>query len=720
MYPTFTNNNASQDAVSVYSGNSTNTNSSFSCRGGAHNPSRMIPRSNSTSDLFDIPLQHGTKAKKRKHPPYAISPEIARINGRFMSSNASLASRDKNNNYVTSKGHEQHNQSLKAKAKLFPQDNSTYPQKKPHSHSCNKSQGVPLQHSHQDPNSKTFYAGHVRPLKDSGIYLASNSRLNPILEGTQFRRPLTPYEMQRKQMKKSFQFPNGENFTPKNRSVIGLSRLDSANPKDTQRTMSNASRSNSLAMINPGAQAALHSLSRSQSTSSVTLKYNASQPLVKMNGSPVTSGSSSSSYNSMREHASNDSTDPSSEPSTNSSATGLSPPPKGPLKPISIIQCKPVPIRPTAPQIRSTKNNMHSMKASDSLPNNVMEKAQGPSKWGTFFKKMFSPSTHSFLSRKKKLIAKGNEERKLKKKDVDIVCSASPSELQAETPATLKQMLVDVSASIPIHESSSKDNEIGNLNKKDEQVNTKADENDDDDDYDDDDNILMDTDLVFDSLLLKADEKHLSAVNKQKDLAKKLSQSDTTKNDDNSTKEIDVRAHKEEGTLDPQLDYDLISDFSKLGSIINQFPTLPDPQADVSLKLPLRSNKRPVMTNKDSIRSFYQTNRHNTEYTSRLLERLNQEWTLVHLDQSIKSSLGQGVSMLKNRQLRFSGSIYVNDTWSPHEYERCDKKFIKNRRRMMQLENERFVQAIKFELNEYKRNDMIVHQDSAQYTHFFL
>lgn len=100
-----------------------------------------------------------------------------------------------------------------------------------------------------------------------------------------------------------------------------------------------------------------------------------------------------------------------------------------------------------------------------------------------------------------------------------------------------------------------------------------------------------------------------------------------------------------------------------------------------------------------------------------MIKRLQENWDNIHFD-SAPPVMANGGS--REKSLRFAHDVYVKHTWSPIEYFRSDKRFIRERRRMMQLENSGFVNSIKRELNEYKRDEMAVHIDSAKFTHFFV
>lgn len=248
-----------------------------------------------------------------------------------------------------------------------------------------------------------------------------------------------------------------------------------------------------------------------------------------------------------------------------------------------------------------------------------------------------------------------------------------------------------------------------------------------------DEDVLMDTDLVFDSLLLKADSNHPSSWNRQRDLQLKLqtlaSPDDSTiirGNRESSNPNPKPLAKQETDDDDSNVDYELVQEFSKLGNFIEgpsngiekneNLSVFEDPAAIRSQQVtlpPQRSPKRPKLPSKNLAQSFYG----HYDSDTRLIKRLQENWNDIRFDSAPPSTTNEG---FHDKSLRFAQDVYVKDTWAPVEYHRSDKLFIKDRRRMMRLENSGFINSIKRELNEYKRNEMAVHIDSANFTHFFV
>lgn len=650
MYSTVSGNG--RDNSSVYSGGSSNT---------GHR--RVIPRSNSTSDLYEIPST-GSGGSRKKRQPYVANV----VQGSSGTPGSRMAPRA-------------YSWTGTDRGQLG-------------------GQSVPLkQNPHHIPQYKQQQQHTVRQgmyksqsKSNSSYSLEPKKSLNAIPERRQPSYVLTPYQLQRKQMKGSFQFPNGENFTPRSRLGGGLPR------------------SNSSTALNQKGGPPLQTLSRSQSMNSLPLKQpKVQKPLmvVTSSTSPVESGSSNSSYNSMRDHSSSGSTNLSSGPSAHSSNTAL------PLTANAKAQSAMMVLRVGANSEARTNaaspvtNSRGKPTVAETAMRDSSPKRQSRSgtKLGAFFKRIFSLSSSntpspssSASSSSTSLVSLSqlsplNLSRRKKRKRIDAVSSSRCD----ETPVSSKQKLsVDKETDEPVKgfEDHKRGAEI--------QLPVEDDENDEDSD-----DILMDTDLVFDSLLLKADTSRPSYQQKQVELRQKLK--DLPKSDSASTiNELDTTPEQTPKEAESNIDYELISEFSRLGSFIEDSSKL--------ASLPPRSAKRPTLPDKEVAKSFYHPVYGETDHC--LIKRLYRDWKVVQIDKSfhevdVKAAPGK-------KGLRFADEIYVNDTWSKFDYQRSDKRFIKNRRRMMQLENEGFIRDIKVELNEYKRSEMHVHQESVRFTHFFL
>lgn len=677
MYPTFSNNN-NRDNASVYSGNSTRTNNSIAYRNGTAHSNRMIPRSNSTSDLFDIPL-YGNGNNRKKKFPIKQSPAL-RQPLRASHSTTSLASHN-------SGGVPAHIQRSQPQANI--------PQKYDQHHK-KRYRRMEIQHQPQQQRLPNY---DYQPQHSFAYNTHSGNSLNPIPERHQARHPannlLTPYQLQRRQMKSSFQFPNGENFTPRNRLGAPLPR------------------SNSAISLNNSKGSPLYASSRSQSMNSLPLKVDRlpNPMIVASSSSPVTSASSTSSNNSMREHSSSDSTNLSSGPSTHSSSTAL-------VKD-AISQGDFVKKKPSVSISVHSQNTIQVDKNDIKVKTNAQPKSK-KSKLGNFFRRIFfssssssssssfpSSSSSSFIApsvRSSLLISTKKREKRRKEEPETSISSITTLPVTTDLPK--EKLKAETSPS-------KKSNSIAEDGFS---VGLSDNDGNDDEEDDDDDDMLMDTDLVFDSLLLKANSNRQSSLQKQNDLHKKLQKLTSS---DNSYDVVAEQKKESNANLEEEsaIDYELIAEFSKLGEYIDQTPIN---ATTSSPHLPPRSTRRPTLANKESARSFYHPNHVGSDSSEELLRRLYRDWKAVHIDDTHSPFAEVKPLDSKLKTLRFSGDIYVNDTWSPLEYQRSDKKFIKNRRRMMQLENEGFIQEIKIELNEFKRSDMIVHEESVQFTHYFL
>ncbi|CCK71232.1 uncharacterized protein KNAG_0G01740 [Huiozyma naganishii CBS 8797] len=129
--------------------------------------------------------------------------------------------------------------------------------------------------------------------------------------------------------------------------------------------------------------------------------------------------------------------------------------------------------------------------------------------------------------------------------------------------------------------------------------------------------------------------------------------------------------------------------------------------------------------------------------SAELLDRLHRQWDVVHeggtsvpstasSQNSIMSSRPQtestgGSSQGGKRSVMFASDIYVRDTFSPEEYNRMDEEANEAERQNSSLYGDKvvydekygFVNEVKFELNQFKKNEMLVHYDSIQFTQFF-
>ncbi|AET41061.1 uncharacterized protein Ecym_7215 [Eremothecium cymbalariae DBVPG len=285
--------------------------------------------------------------------------------------------------------------------------------------------------------------------------------------------------------------------------------------------------------------------------------------------------------------------------------------------------------------------------------------------------------------------------------------------------------------------------------------------------YDREAGSLFDIDLVFDTLLLKGDRhEENSPVTDFKGVSK-MSTVTQSREPKRCSK---VSYHvKQRSSLNNEIDYDLIHDFSKLRDFIDaeqnngqqQKSAAPSPRHSSPLTPPPRSNRRPIF-NEPSISQFFYNSAvsgnliidcttslklSKNHHKDRLLTTLQMKWKAVHIDKQMpktKSLNGRIMSCLKSsgsdsavncptgnaspsnsqksvKRLEFAEEIYVNDTYSHWEYRRSDKRFLKERKQLMtSMQGLPFVQSVKWELNEFKRNEMLVHPESKQNTQFFI
>ncbi|CCD24261.1 uncharacterized protein NDAI_0C06020 [Naumovozyma dairenensis CBS 421] len=219
-------------------------------------------------------------------------------------------------------------------------------------------------------------------------------------------------------------------------------------------------------------------------------------------------------------------------------------------------------------------------------------------------------------------------------------------------------------------------------------------------------------------------------------------------------------------------DEDLNRKFADLGK---------HPEDKVTNMPPARSPNRPTLTDTQSAKRFYQkcvdpttadaTNIPSSE-SDTTLDRLKQEWETVNIienptsspnpktvatqalktksgtndstdsstsSSSLTSSLNTGyststtvstptsISLLKanngKKSLRFATTISLMQTYSPLEYERGGLEPTSDKSpygdKVVFLKDYGFINEIKLEINEFKRNEMNVHHDSSKFTHYF-
>lgn len=654
---------------------------------------------------------------------------------------------------------------------------------------------------------------------------------------------LTPYQIQRNQMKTSFQFPNGENFTPrqkplkkfqtpsfpppphqrlalrKSTSCTSFSEQHMPPPSQLSATYNRRGslpRSTSLSQLptsqkpptvtphdpwtNPSFKrtnsvVSLHSTNRNSSNSNTS------------SAAQVVSSNTSNSSNSMKEHvpSSGSSTELSERSNSSASVVNSSitvtkgsiiggtsnkrPVPSALTQPLNATAFSPSnrlgPASPTdarrpkaqadlsdkQPRPKLPPSNGHS-KSMVALSQQSPKESRIPlerkqksstSSAGTFYSAATSPPvqlpkksksspvlpTQSIANKQQAGLKRSGSRlgsffrkllpsRKKKKEGVlvtDSKCSVNGTN-RVETILKPSRSLTDVdkhhgTSQLPPKSQGSSEikspevsvNQGCDDDKEDDDNHCQNEEDDeaDDEEEDYDDDILMDIDLVFDSLLLKNDHNKVKPPTLEEPELKQTQPQKMCV----SEKELVVSPSE-----DSLIDYNLVNEFSKLGRYIIGGD---DSQIMGNKKLvpPPRSLKRPHLDNKDSTMGFYHYHRqqhghvlyqcHGDHNSDRILQKLYQDWEVVHVNSEIKPSVSSSETVARSkRSVCFSNEIYVNDTFASWEYPRSDKKFIKTRRRMMQTKNMSFITAVKFELNEFKKNEMEVHESSAGNTHIFV
>ncbi|SCU90482.1 LADA_0F04390g1_1 [Lachancea dasiensis] len=591
----------------------------------------------------------------------------------------------------------------------------------------------------------------------------------------QLMHSLTPYQKQRRRMKNSFQFPNGESFTPKQKSTksfdlkpdagrfenprqhkpghlpksVSCSNFRSAAPRadfaSPARVPMSESRSGSFSnALSPSGH--LPPYNRFHKSASMSRIAPLSQQVRQPPSMPQTFAGKNRSITSLQSVPShltcdfnNNSIPKTQAVSSNNSSTNSS----NSLKSENVVSSN-TSTDASEPPLKSMtplKGNVayslyaHAPKTSSSLHNSSMPKRESvalnsPKKGDSTPKETPKPSSSKGVKRSasyrigaffKKFLpfkksATSNPDAKFKPVPHTKPLPKTSKEASFATPK--------ISVSRPSLSSSY----VNKLTIADEELGTRGkavahkshlegpeidDANDGDnegDDEDDEDDQLLDIDLVFDSLLLKNDHpvpKPLSYINA-------IEKASMTEGSDFQGVE-----QKNEEFVDNNVDYQLVQEFSRLGNFITDETS--ERRRSGAVSPPPRSLKRPLFASKASVAGFYRQSGERVDKISldlRLDHSLKKDWEFIHYDAVISASLSEDKAAVK--KLRFGHAIYVKDTYASQEYERSDKKFIRGRRRMMQTQNMAFIDAVKSQLNEFKKSEMKVHGDSVQNTHYFL
>ncbi|KAG0669343.1 hypothetical protein C6P45_003868 [Maudiozyma exigua] len=474
-----------------------------------------------------------------------------------------------------------------------------------------------------------------------------------------YKKKLTPYQVQRVKMQKSFMFPNGENFTPK----IHHSKKRTQSLRSFTRHGNISSNSiNSIQTYNDSYQRKNVSNLSLHARANMTDINNPSKAQ-----SPVNSKKSSSdSDNSMKDENQSIITLPTTESdsqeitkpvylehSTHSViANQLSAKNKIVATPIKKLSMK----RPKTASSESLPS-----KSEMPAPIEKSKKTSGGFKLGSLFKKLFGGSS-------------SHKKRKLNDEKVIV-----PPSTKIEEPEPVIKM-DDIPFSLdPV---------------------ISEDNNDD----------LMDTDLIFDSILLKVNNgKASSPTRKLTNMEKKAPL--IQKSSENSIEEPYQDANF--------IDHNLVNDFAKLGDFINLSIN------DDTNQPPPRSTKRPTLESKRTASEFYNTQ-------SNIIKRLQTEFGVVLIGErpTCNAYISENqISILKptntaantkssRKTVQFTEQVYLTNTYSVTDYERKDILF-KKRMAMLMQGDRQFFDSVKKELNHYKRHEMPVHQDMRSYTQFF-
>ncbi|CDO95375.1 unnamed protein product [Kluyveromyces dobzhanskii CBS 2104] len=565
---------------------------------------------------------------------------------------------------------------------------------------------------------------HKRPFhsRENGAGLAKSTSITnlALIPEHKTHHRMTPYQIQRSHMKQSFQFPNGENFTPRRQLSKSASSISLHKQRHiaTQPSVAPMPRSSSMVTVSlPQHQQALRSSVQAPSMgsqglpvgsfqrhhiSSNHLRHVASANDAKSNThvpsltgakfpdkSSLTASSlqfnrlqahqsqvSISSFSNKHTTSSNDSQstdtsikeicDPGSATSTDLSDEELT------KKILSSVRAKKM-VNTNSPFCKNstvqTSSNLTPTQETTRF-NNSCPTTSGLVR-SSIEPTLNSPTKKSAMKTNLAQSAKSVEPKKQKPIDVTPVKKSSSrlgsffKKLLPFMNRPKKEIVPKVlprktaaqnQTRVPELPVSPADSELPSL------LHTDIEDDLEDDGFKD----LMDIDLVFDSLLLKS-EQHQQNSNT-------TLVNTNTKNTERSSQKIEP---------------------------------------------PLRSSKRPLLVKDYQGKFTHRYNNSQVYHCDRIIEHLHQNWKAVHFNSVVPAVARSNDSSMSSseKKCRFNEEIYVNDTFSAMEYVRSDKNFPESRRKLLKS---RYIDGIKMELNDFKKTEMLVHPNSSQYTHFFL
>lgn len=511
------------------------------------------------------------------------------------------------------------------------------------------------------------------------------------------QKKLTQYQLQRQKMKRSFMFPNGENFTPKkynDKSLKPRRKIISANLKhNLSNSLKNGSDVNirkSISMTSipntPSYHRRNYSDSVNYSPQFINKTNNFTLNTVYLQ-SPVNSKKSTDTENCMKESLNSDIQSDNTLLSEDCDQNDIFKPMTKPLIMLHVPTSGKI-VKPDVITPKSSSSETVTKKDSSIESEN---------------KRMTNPPKETITSITK---SKEIKKRKTNPPEESITSITKPKEIKKRNVASgsklssfFKKIWGGSSDShntkhklhAPIHVNSTKSDDGVEVDTVLESISITLDI--DKETHED----LMDTDLIFDSLLLKVNNpKLLKSINRPVIVEKSEFTAEVS---DDISDELSV----EDTNF---VDYGLINDFAKLGEFINLSIS------ENENSIPPRSTKRPQLRSKECASSFYNAQ-------PNIVKRLQAQFDTVLFD-NVHSALSHVSSNDSNvKTVRFANEVYLTDTYSPFDYERRDHKFREKMVNLMQGSNLIFFENVKRELNEYKRNEMIIHEQMTQYTQFF-
>lgn len=236
-------------------------------------------------------------------------------------------------------------------------------------------------------------------------------------------------------------------------------------------------------------------------------------------------------------------------------------------------------------------------------------------------------------------------------------------------------------------------------------------------DFDTSQEDLVDIDALFDNLISKIDDSvNLSQTSNPDSRSDNLFDAPDSDGCGNTWKTVNsansdmvqLNDNRITNSSEQKVDFDqkLVSDIKGSSKLI----TVVTP--------PPRSNKRPVITDNQNAKEFY----HGKSNLKDVSDKLSLDFEHVaQLDDNHKncSNSNDRVNSLANylnkKSVNFSSNVSLPKTYAGNEYDQSDPCVAYT---LEELKNPEYIQSLKSEINEFKKTEMTVHEDSKSSTHY--